>query len=467
MSRDEFLERVYDEFKANGRWPLVRDLQIKLRHAGNVRRIAAQIGLDKVLCESGPDGACLLLLKGIAICHNSERDIEIFLATIRFLASKYIASGPGQINSKDIQQSLRLTDEETRRLGEILYRNTGIWSSARWSQDRAEFHLEPSEDAVFFDKVQTLLEFLNTKDRIAAEAAEAARLTLGHSIRPRQTARRFATDDPDSIDSSLPAHEPDHQKRSHLNPWSVIRGFLLRLSSHDVPDIVDRAGLTVDWGLSQKQNYSHKTRLAAYRPRIDRAYQSLSTDDRLRVAYIVAKELASRALTEELNQSLRKIGWELREGSLVPVGTTVRELFFPEQSQHDAYVEIRGILQKATTSVHIVDPYVDQSILTLLSTCVKTGMTIRLLASKLPPDFVLEAKKWLTQHGGGTLKVRTTKEFHDRFIALDDALCWHVGCSIKDAGNKAFMLSQVEDDENRTALLGQINKSWSAGAIVL
>jgi len=79
-----------------------------------------------------------------------------------------------------------------------------------------------------------------------------------------------------------------------------------------------------------------------------------------------------------MNQALREIGWELRENRLVPlvpVGASVRELFTPQQSQHDAYVEIRSILQKAADSVTIVDPYIDQSILTLLSTCVKRGMT--------------------------------------------------------------------------------------------
>jgi len=142
-------------------------------------------------------------------------------------------------------------------------------------------------------------------------------------------------------------------------------------------------------------------------------------------------------------------------------------LFFPEQSHHDAYVGIRAILQKARNRIVVVDPYIDQSIFTILSSCVEGGTTIRILSSKLPPDFALEAKRWLSQYGGSLLEVRTTKEFHDRFIILDDTACWHVGCSIKDAGNKAFMLSELEDHDNRMALLAQVNKSWAAGAIVL
>ncbi len=263
---------------------------------------------------------------------------------------------------------------------------------------------------------------------------------------------------------SKPASD-DPARRSDLNPWPVIRGLLLQLSSYDVPDVVDRAGLIVDWSLTERENYSHSMRLAAYRPRIDAAFRNLPhDDDRLRVAYIVARELATRGSTEELNRALRDIGWELRDGRLMAAGTAVRELFFPGQTQHDAYVEIRALLQRSTHDVTIVDPYIDQSILTLLSTCVTSGMTVRLLTWKTPSDFALEAQKWLAQHSGCALEVRTTREFHDRFIVLDNTSCWHVGCSIKDAGTRAFMLSEIEDDENRSAMLAQLGTSWTAAA---
>jgi len=250
-----------------------------------------------------------------------------------------------------------------------------------------------------------------------------------------------------------------------LHPWPIIRGFLMQLDSYDVPSVIDRAGLIVDWRVTEREDYSHKTRLAAYRPRIDEAYQALPTEqDRLRVAYIVTREASTRISLEDLNSALSEIGWEFRENRLLPVGETVRELFFGDRSQHDAYVEIRAILQRATKGIVIVDPYIDQSILTLLAACAKSGMSIRLLSSKLPADFALETRKWAAQHQGVAIEVRTTKEFHDRFIVLDDAACWHIGCSLKDAGQRAFMLSEIEDQNNRAALVAQLNKSWNTAA---
>jgi hypothetical protein len=256
--------------------------------------------------------------------------------------------------------------------------------------------------------------------------------------------------------------------RTELDPWRVIRSFLASLRSYDVPDVIDRAGLAVDWTITERQDHSHAMRLAAYRPRIDAAYESLiSDDDRLRVAFFVARELAGKGLVEQMNRALREVGWELQENRLVPIGASVRELFFPQESQHDAYVEIRSILQRAAASVIIIDPYVDQSILTLLSTCLKLGMTVRILTAKLPADFALEVSKWIPQHRGAVLEVRTTKEFHDRFIVLDDRECWHIGCSIKDAGNKAFMLSQIEDAQNHRALVSQAENAWNSATVVV
>jgi hypothetical protein len=250
--------------------------------------------------------------------------------------------------------------------------------------------------------------------------------------------------------------------KTELDPWRVIRGVVFDMdNAREIPGVVDRAGLQVDWTLTGAQDWSHATRKAAYRPRIDTAYDALPREeDRLRVTFIVAKELAERGFTDRMNDALGAIGWTLKEGRLIPSDDDVRELFFPPKSQHDAYVEIRGILQRAATTIIVVDPYIDSSILRLVGSFVKSGMNLRLLTSRLPGDFSTETEKWRSQHGGTALEVRVTREFHDRFILLDEAHCWHVGCSIKDAGNKAFMLSQVEDAENIAAIKSQIDLTW-------
>jgi PLD-like domain len=256
-------------------------------------------------------------------------------------------------------------------------------------------------------------------------------------------------------------------EKGDLDPWRVIRSVLSRLRSYDVPDVLDRTGLPVDWSLTERQDYSHATRWAAYRPRIDRAYQSLTSDEeRLRVAFIVARELAERGLGDELSAALKEIGWELRGNKLAPVGEAVTELFFPERSQHDAYVEIRNLLSVATSSITIIDPYLDDSILTLLSGCARNGTNVRVLTSKHPADLSLELQKWHAQHPTISIEIRTTKNFHDRFVIIDGKQCWHLGASIKDAGSKVFMINEVEDEENRAALVARQEAAWTSAQLM-
>ena len=41
------------------------------------------------------------------------------------------------------------------------------------------------------------------------------------------------------------------------------------------------------------------------------------------------------------------------------------------------------------------------------------------------------------------LSVKTTADFHDRFLIIDKAEVYHVGASIKDAGKKSFGITKI------------------------
>ena len=237
----------------------------------------------------------------------------------------------------------------------------------------------------------------------------------------------------------------DPESRKKLDPWRVILACLLdKLDSHDIPAIIDKSGMEVDWTLTKQENYSHKYRTNAYRPRIVRAYNALTDDERLRVCLIVSKELTLRGFNEQLNADLAGIGWQIENDRLSPAKQRVRELFFLPNTQHDSYVEIRKIARDARHSVRIVDPYLDETLFNLFCH-VDESMKIELPTSKLPNDFMHEVETFRKQYPQIAIKVRRAKDFHDRFIIIDDKKCWHIGYSIKDAGNRAFSLSRIED----------------------
>lgn len=253
-----------------------------------------------------------------------------------------------------------------------------------------------------------------------------------------------------------------------LHPWRVILAVLQELPSDEVVRIINLAGIPVDWQLTEEQDYSHKTRKRAYIPRITQAFSRLNSENKMRVSWVVASQIAefSDKRAAELNKGLRAIGWKLEEDQLTVSEQDVKELFFPSGAPHDAYVHLREILHSASDSVTVVDPYIDESLLKMIAGNAGSISSVRLLSSKLKGDFKVEAKKFSEQYQNLSLQVRKTKEFHDRFIVLDGSDCYHVGASIKDAGGKVFMVSKVEDSDNRKSLLNQIEKSWKCASPV-
>lgn len=253
-------------------------------------------------------------------------------------------------------------------------------------------------------------------------------------------------------------------EKNDLHPWGVISSFLFELPSDEVCRIIGLTGLPVDWNLTREEAYSHTTRKRAYLPRVQASFETLSEDKKLIVAWIIISELVKKDTESisQLNSQLALIGWKVESDRLTPVDINVREIFFPKGTQHDAYIEIKEIIQKTKSQISIIDPYIDSTIFRILSTILAKEIVVQLLSFKLPPDFSHERQKFVSQHLNFTIEVRTTVEFHDRFIIIDGEECYHIGASIKDAGNKAFMISQIEDKKNIESLIKQQLQSWNS-----
>jgi len=139
-------------------------------------------------------------------------------------------------------------------------------------------------------------------------------------------------------------------------------------------------------------------------------------------------------------------------------------VYLPAGSQHAAYIELRKIVQLAQSDMLIVDSYVDDTLWELLSN-MQRSVRLRVLTQQMKKDFRLEARKFSAQHGNA-IEVRTTSKYHDRFIIEDNRRCWHIGASIKDAGNKAFAFSELLRPELVKLVIADVENEWSAAASV-
>lgn len=118
-----------------------------------------------------------------------------------------------------------------------------------------------------------------------------------------------------------------------------------------------------------------------------------------------------------------------------------QKIFFDGQI-YDAYSLIVDIIKKAKSKILIIDNYVDDSILKMLSKKNK-NVDVIIVTSVNCKITKLDINKFNKQYP--MLKIVSTNKFHDRFIVIDDKELYHCGASLKDLGKKCFAISKMLD----------------------
>lgn len=257
-----------------------------------------------------------------------------------------------------------------------------------------------------------------------------------------------------------------------FDPWGPISSVLYEINDSDfVQNVIANTGVDIHWRpFSNADAYSHGTRIRALRRDIGAAYTELDQEQRGLFAQIVLKSMLKRSDGEEVRAGLidrlSDIGWTIsQDGYLTTQDAIISEHFFPPNSEYDAYLAIRDLLSSASSEIVVVDAYVGSSLLLTLRSLSPPSLAVKILtvAKNLKPDFRVELTTFQKQLSFISVEVRATTDFHDRFIAIDDAAFYHVGASIKDAGSRAFMISRIEDQPNVENVRQAIIGAWAGG----
>ena len=106
----------------------------------------------------------------------------------------------------------------------------------------------------------------------------------------------------------------------------------------------------------------------------------------------------------------------------------------------DAYTFINDRIREATTRIILIDNYIDDSVLTILSKRAdKVAATI--YTKKPTAQLQLDIQKHNAQYP--PTSVIKFDRSHDRFLCIDDTV-YHLGASIKDLGKKWFAFNRME-----------------------
>lgn len=128
---------------------------------------------------------------------------------------------------------------------------------------------------------------------------------------------------------------------------------------------------------------------------------------------------------------------------LIKTNLLPNEGIFYDGQIFDAYQFASDIIKSAAISIVLIDNYVDESVLTLLSKR-KSNVTATIYTGAVSKQLKLDLKRFNAQYP--TILVKTFTKSHDRFLIIDNETIYHIGASLKDLGKKWFAFSKIEFD---------------------
>jgi hypothetical protein len=109
----------------------------------------------------------------------------------------------------------------------------------------------------------------------------------------------------------------------------------------------------------------------------------------------------------------------------------------------DAWEFVSGLIRNAKQSIVLIDNYVDESVLMLLSKR-NPNVKVVIYTGNITKQLETDLKKHNQQYP--RLELKYFSKSHDRFLIIDNKVIYHIGASLKDLGKKWFAFSKINLD---------------------
>ena len=141
--------------------------------------------------------------------------------------------------------------------------------------------------------------------------------------------------------------------------------------------------------------------------------------------------------TEQIQELQNKVDFFIRT-SLPP-----KEGIFADGQIYDAYEFVERLIKSAKKSIILIDNYVDESVLTMMSEKVHE-VQVEIYTKEITGALKLASEKFNSQYGN--LSIHQTNRIHDRFLIIDDEIIYIIGASLKDAGKRLFAFTKMSTE---------------------
>ena len=150
-----------------------------------------------------------------------------------------------------------------------------------------------------------------------------------------------------------------------------------------------------------------------------------------RLDFVEKKQIEHDRKFEEVFDAIQSKGIKPEKG-----------IFFNGQV-FDAYKFVSDLVRSAEKSIILIDNYIDDSVLLLLS---KRSRNVRAVVytKDVSGQLALDLEKHNSQYPA--IEIREFRQAHDRFLIIDNKFVYHFGASLKDLGKKWFAFSKFEKE---------------------
>ena len=159
---------------------------------------------------------------------------------------------------------------------------------------------------------------------------------------------------------------------------------------------------------------------------------------------IKALEQHAALQDKEIRELQNKVDFFVRT-SLPPV-----EGIFYDGQIFDAYAQILSLIKQAKTSIVLIDNYIDESTLTMLSRR-DANVSATIYTRPLSTQQKLDIQRHNQQYPPITINI--CQHNHDRFLIIDDDV-YVFGASLKDAGKRLFAYIKMQETSTTDLLTG-------------
>ena len=138
--------------------------------------------------------------------------------------------------------------------------------------------------------------------------------------------------------------------------------------------------------------------------------------------------------TEQIHELKEQVDFFVR-AALPPV-----EGVFYNGQIFDAYVFVADLIKSAKKSINLIDNYIDESVLLMLS---KRDEKVKatVISRSIPKTLQLDIDKLNEQYP--SIEIQINDNYHDRFLIIDKDV-YHIGASLKDLGKRIFAVTKME-----------------------